>query len=191
MAWERRHIFIVAAALSAASGLFLVLYTGLGMSPTSSSKAALVGKDMDAIELNLLHGEELLGLKAGDKKVSLASLKGSPILLNFWASWCESCASESSLLESITQRYGPRGLKVIGIGVHDQAAKIQEAALKAGKTFTIGVDEDGRVALRYGVTGVPESILIGRDGKIVDKIVGPITGTSVERTIEALLAQGS
>ncbi len=121
-------------------------------------------------------------LYAADSSVSLAALRGRPVIVNFWASWCLSCRDEAAVLEAGWQAHGP-DVAFLGIAVDDQAAAARSFIARYGKTYYLGLDLDGTIAVDYGLFGVPETFFIGRDGRILAKHVGPLTTEDLERRI--------
>jgi cytochrome c biogenesis protein CcmG, thiol:disulfide interchange protein DsbE len=106
--------------------------------------------------------------------ITLESLRGQGVVLNFWASWCDPCREEAVLLEETWRREKANGIMFIGLDYLDQ----EPAALKYLQEFDItypnGPDLRSQVARRYGIKGVPETFFIDPEGKITDIIIGPI-----------------
>jgi cytochrome c biogenesis protein CcmG/thiol:disulfide interchange protein DsbE len=121
-------------------------------------------------------------LYAADSTVSLEGLAGRPVVVNFWASWCLSCRDEARVLEAGWQRHGS-DVAFVGVAVDDEAAAAQEFIRRYGKTYLLGPDRDGSVALDYGLYGVPETFFIGADGRILSKHVGPLTAADLEQRV--------
>jgi cytochrome c biogenesis protein CcmG/thiol:disulfide interchange protein DsbE len=112
----------------------------------------------------------------GNGTIDLASLRGKPVVINFWASWCEPCKSEAKALEQASHRYGPSGVVFLGIDYHDVTPDARTFLAHHGITYTTLQDGSGMVGDRYGLTGVPETFFVDRRGRIVgDHILGPIT----------------
>jgi cytochrome c biogenesis protein CcmG/thiol:disulfide interchange protein DsbE len=107
-------------------------------------------------------------------KLSLASLRGHPVILNFWASWCAPCRDEAATLEATWKRYRNRGLIVLGIDYQDLAGDARAFARKHGMTYPL-IRYTEHVAAIYGLTGVPETFFVDRKGKLVgDHIAGGV-----------------
>lgn len=105
------------------------------------------------------------------KEVSLASLKGKTVLLNFWATWCPYCVREMPALQNLHRKYGKKGLVILTINVEDtQTAK--EFLRAKGFTFKAVVDAENIVSDLYGVEVLPTTFIINRDGDIVNKLEG-------------------
>ena len=125
-----------------------------------------------------------LGSKAPDFKANaldaaktprtLASYKGKVVLLNVWATWCEPCKVEMPSMERLHRLYGDKGLTIVAVSI-DAPGKEKDViayAKKQGYTFEIIHDPDGEIQRIYQTTGVPESFVIGTDGKIIRKVIG-------------------
>ncbi len=110
-------------------------------------------------------GFALKSLSGGE--VSLEDLKGKLVLVNFWASWCVPCISELPSMERLYQRLKDKGFVIVAIGIDDEELRLREFQQRYNLSFPVLVDPTGRTKKLYGVTGVPESFLIGRDGKLI------------------------
>ncbi|MBV9121599.1 MAG: redoxin domain-containing protein [Chloroflexi bacterium] len=169
--------------------------------------AALVAVVLGVLGYALLHGvnagrtNTLIGKAAPNfsyttfdgKTVDLASLKGKPVLVNFWGSWCVPCKDEEPVLSQAWSKYQGSGVQFVGIAIWDKTDAAQSFARQYGATWTNGVDNDGKIAIDYGVYGVPESFFIGRDGTLVDRFVGPFVGsdgaTHLDQYLQRLASQ--
>lgn len=121
------------------------------------------------------------------KTVGLRELRGHPVVLNFFASWCLACRDEALVLEEGWQRYGPRGAVFIGVAVSDKREDSLAFIRRYGKTYLLGPDADGSIALDYGLFGVPETVFIDPDGRILEKVIGPVTRELVAKRLEPYL----
>ncbi len=123
--------------------------------------------------------------------VTLEDYRGSVTLVNIWATWCLPCREEMPLLEQLQQEYGADGLRVVGVSIDrgDADAKVKEFIDNVGVTFTILRDPRNTFARTFRTSGVPETLLIGRDGELVFRWKGPLDGDPEDRAaIEAALA---
>jgi cytochrome c biogenesis protein CcmG/thiol:disulfide interchange protein DsbE len=104
--------------------------------------------------------------------LSLASLRGQYVLVNFWASWCIPCRDEAPLLERAWREYRARGLVVLGVNIQDLEPEARKFIAEFKVSYPNVRDRDGRVSRAYGTTGVPESFFIDREGRVVRKFPG-------------------
>ena len=110
---------------------------------------------------------------ATGRRVTLADYKGQVVLLNIWATWCEPCKVEMPSLEQLQKDLGPRGLKIVAVSIDEGSADVvRQYARDLGLTFGILHDQSGRIKDIYQTTGVPESFVINRAGKIEKKVIG-------------------
>jgi cytochrome c biogenesis protein CcmG/thiol:disulfide interchange protein DsbE len=109
---------------------------------------------------------------------SLESFKGTPVLVNFWASWCIPCEDEAPALESAAQRYKGK-VQFIGVDVQDAEPEARQFLRRYGVTYANGPDRTGSVSIDYGMAGVPETYFISPDGHIRRKWAGPLTSAQL------------
>lgn len=109
--------------------------------------------------------------------LSLASLRGKAVVINFWASWCAPCKEEAPILERTWREHREQGLVVVGIDYNDFDGDARRFARKVGWTFPLVRDRKGNVLARYGGTGVPETYVVDRRGRLVgDRFQGSLKG---------------
>jgi peroxiredoxin len=128
----------------------------------------------------------------GGDSLRLADLRGSPVVLNIWATWCPPCRDEMPGLQQLHERYAGRGLRVIGVSVDSPGSEgaVRSFAAEYGLTFTLLLDPADLVARRFRTAGVPETFLIDADGRIAHRWIGrfdPVAPDVLAR-IETLLA---
>ena len=128
---------------------------------------------------------------ASGQAVSLASLKGSVVLVDFWASWCGPCASAFPNIENLFQDYHPRGFEVLAINLDEQRDAADRFLADRPHAMTVLFDPKGTSARAFGLAGMPSSYLIGRDGRVRFVHTGYSSGTleSYRREIEQLLRE--
>jgi cytochrome c-type biogenesis protein len=119
--------------------------------------------------------------------LSLASLEGTPVLLNVWATWCHPCREEMPDLQALSERYRDRGLRVLGVSIDQRGSDeaIRAFLGEAGVDFTILLDPRDVVSRRFQAMGVPETYLIDREGVIRKRWIGRFEPLG-EETIEAV-----
>jgi cytochrome c biogenesis protein CcmG/thiol:disulfide interchange protein DsbE len=106
-----------------------------------------------------------------DGTLSLASLRGKAVVVNFWASWCVPCAEEAPVLEETWQRHRGDGLVVLGIDFNDLRPDALGFMRKHGVTYPIVYDRQGELVAKFGATGVPETFFVDRRGRLVGRRV--------------------
>jgi cytochrome c biogenesis protein CcmG/thiol:disulfide interchange protein DsbE len=121
-------------------------------------------------------------------QVRLADLAGRPVVINFWASWCEPCRQEADVLERFAREYEPRGVAFIGVNLWDSDDKARAFLDEFGASYRNGVDAGGGAAIEFGVTGLPETYFVDRQGQLVRKFIGPITERALRAAVEELLS---
>jgi len=167
---RRAAVFIPLAIFLALAAVFLFRIGG----DHSVVPSALIGKPAPQLALPVLDG-------ANRPALDPASFKGNVTLVNVWASWCAPCRVEHPLLVRMAK---DQRIRVAGINYKDQPANALKFLSSLGNPFAaIGVDTAGRAAIEWGVYGVPETFLVGRDGTIKYKQVGPITPENLPRLL--------
>jgi thiol-disulfide isomerase/thioredoxin len=104
---------------------------------------------------------------AGPAKLELRSLRGRPVVLDFWATWCGPCQAEAPIVNAIAERYKDRGLAVIGVNTSDEEGLAAHFVKKKGLSFPIVYDEGNAIARKYRVSNLPTLIVVSKTGKIV------------------------
>ncbi len=171
-----RAVLLVPLLLFAAIGIFLA--AGLALDPREVP-SPLIGKPVPDFSLPPVRGRSL-GLSSAD-------LKGEVSLVNVFASWCVACREEHALLTQIKR---DRVVPLHGLNYKDQPADASHWLDAMGDPYTrTGVDLDGRVAIDWGVYGVPETFVIDRQGRIAFKQIGPITPTVWKQTMLPLIRE--
>jgi cytochrome c biogenesis protein CcmG, thiol:disulfide interchange protein DsbE len=127
----------------------------------------------------------------GAGKVSLASYRGQAVVLNFWASWCVPCKSEAAVLQRDWTRYRGRGVVFLGVDYHDLASDARRFVDAHELTFPMLKDGSGGVTARYGISQVPETYVVSRQGRIVAHLAGPITDPGFAAEFRTALAKAA
>jgi cytochrome c biogenesis protein CcmG/thiol:disulfide interchange protein DsbE len=160
----------------ALAALFLVR---LGSGDPGRIPSALIGRPAPMTSLPPVPGLERDGKPLPG--LDPAEFQGHVSLVNVWASWCLPCHDEVAFLQQLAQ--DPR-LRLVGINYKDQPDNARRFLNRYGNPFAAaGADENGRAAIEWGVYGVPETFLVGRDGRIAYKLVGPINAENFEQVL--------
>ncbi|HEY6602674.1 MAG TPA: DsbE family thiol:disulfide interchange protein [Xanthobacteraceae bacterium] len=184
--WRRRMLVLVPLAAFLALAILFVLRLGAG--DPSRIPSALIGHLAPRTDLAPLPGLERDGKAIPG--LDSAEFQGRVTVLNVWASWCVPCREEAALLMTIAA--DPR-LRVVGMNYKDQPDNARRFLRRYGNPFAAnGTDGNGRASIEWGVYGVPETFVIGRDGRIAYKLIGPVTPdnlkTALQPAIEKALA---
>ncbi|NJD27142.1 MAG: TlpA family protein disulfide reductase [Chloroflexi bacterium] len=173
---RRRRLVIAAWLVAGVAALVVFLTVNVGR-PAGPVDTPIVGRPAPAFDLDTLAGGRL----------SLAQLRGSAVVLNFWASWCIPCREEAPLLTAADATYGPRGVRVIGVVYQDSADNARDFMRRYGQTYPGLLDPSGRTAIDYGVFGIPETFFIDASGVVRSRQVGALTADDRRRQIEAIV----
>jgi cytochrome c biogenesis protein CcmG/thiol:disulfide interchange protein DsbE len=181
---KRTHI-LVSIGIVVVSAIFITILSKGLMIDQSKVPPAIIDKEAKAFRVSWVQGQEFLPAAGGDH-FRLEDLKGKPVVLNFWASWCISCRQEAHELEKFWQAH-KQDVAVVGIAIQDERDAAKKFATYFGKTYMIGLDEDGKAAIDYGVSGVPETFLIDKNGVIRHKEIGPVSVPMLEKELTKIL----
>ena len=152
----------------------------LGAGDPSKLPSALIGRPvpdtpLPAVEGLVRDGKPVPGIANAD-------FKGAVSLVNVWASWCVPCHDEAPLLMQLAD---DKRIRILGINYKDQPENARRFVGRYGNPFmAVGADANGRASIDWGVYGVPETFLIGRDGRIAYKLVGPISPENLAATLK-------
>jgi cytochrome c biogenesis protein CcmG/thiol:disulfide interchange protein DsbE len=177
-AWRRRLLVLVPLVAFLALAVLFVLRLGAG--DPSRIPSALIGRPAPPTDLPPLPGLERNGQAVPG--LNSAEFQGHVTVLNVWASWCVPCREEAALL--LTVAADPR-VRVVGMNYKDQPDNARRFLGRYGNPFAAnGIDGNGRAAIEWGVYGVPETFVIGRDGRIAYKLIGPATPDNLETALQ-------
>jgi cytochrome c biogenesis protein CcmG/thiol:disulfide interchange protein DsbE len=167
----QRRSWLVALPLIAFALLAGLFWFRLGSGDPSRIPSALIGHPAPQTSLPALPGLTRDDAQVGG--LDPAAFKGQVSVVNVWASWCVPCHDEAPLLLQLAQ---DKRIRIVGINYKDADDNARRFLGRYGNPFAaVGVDANGRAAIEWGVYGVPETFVIGRDGTIVYKLIGPIT----------------
>jgi cytochrome oxidase Cu insertion factor (SCO1/SenC/PrrC family) len=119
-------------------------------------------------------------------QVSLRRLRGKPVLVNFWATWCVPCRSEMPMLERTYRKYGGR-ISVLGVDEQEEAGAVEGFIRSYHVTYPIALDQSANVSYLYQLNGTPTSFLIDRRGVVRAITVGPLSGPRLQKEVRATL----
>jgi len=125
----------------------------------------------------------IMGATLEGKAFDLAAYRGTPLVVNFWASWCGPCKDEAPVLQQTYERYRAQGLVVLGVDVKDFREDARRFMRRYGITYPVVYDGKGSTIGRWGIQGYPETFFVDRSGKLVgERIAGAV---DIERNRDA------
>jgi cytochrome c biogenesis protein CcmG/thiol:disulfide interchange protein DsbE len=177
---RRILVLVPLAVFLALTALFLVrLFSG----DPSRIPSALIGRPAPAVDLPAVAGLERDGKPIPG--ISAADFRGNVTVINVWASWCIPCHDEAPFLLELA---GDTRIRLVGINYKDQPDNARRFLNRYGNPFAAsGADQNGRAAIEWGVYGVPETFLVGRDGRIAYKLVGPLNAQNFESEMKTAI----
>jgi cytochrome c biogenesis protein CcmG/thiol:disulfide interchange protein DsbE len=159
----RLNLKVLAAGVAVVGPLLAILILNLGRDP-HAVRSPLVGRSAPGFTLIPV---------GGGAKVSLDGLRGTALVLNFWATWCVPCFQEQATLTAGARTWP--AVKFLGVVYEDEEPKTREfLEQRGGGGYPSLMDPEAKAAIAYGVFGVPETFFIDRKGRIVEKYVGPL-----------------
>jgi len=168
-----RKVLVAGAAV--VLPLLGVLLANIRRDP-SSVRSPLVGRSAPEFRLPPV---------GGGAPVTLAGLRGKPVVMNFWATYCVPCLQEHELLQE-TARDTAGKVQFLGVVYDDEEDKVRAFLVREGATYPALLDRDGRTAIAYGVAGVPETYFIDPQGRIAYKHVGPLDEATMRASLERI-----
>lgn len=184
------NVIAIAVILAAAVILGLTVLPKLNFSSTTDPTKR---EPAPAFTLPVIHDSsnetpELMPGRAPAAQLSLADLKGQPVILDFWATWCGPCQMQTPILDRVARRYQDKGLKVVGVNVHDDdPVAARKYAQKKNLSYPIVVDESGLAQRDYAVNNLPSLILVDREGRIVRVSRGLVDEATLDRMVRDIL----
>lgn len=176
---SRRRSWLVALPLVAFVALAGLFWFRLQSGDPARIPSALIGRPAPQTALPPLEG--LTDGGAPVAGLDPAAFRGAVSVVNVWASWCVPCHDEAPLLLDLSK---DRRVRMVGINYKDAADNARRFLGRYGNPFgAVGVDANGRASIEWGVYGVPETFVVGRDGTIAYKLIGPITRENIDAVL--------
>lgn len=169
----RRRALIASAVLVPSLAVLALLAYGFGREPRFI-ESPMLGRPAPPFTLTLFDGRTL----------RLEDLRGRVVLLNFWASWCPPCRAEAPMLEAMWRELKGQDVVFLGVNTQDEAPRAQAFLDEFGITYPNGRDPGGRIAIDYGVWGLPEAFVVDPEGRITYKHIGTVGRTLLAAKID-------
>lgn len=168
-----RRVLVVGGL--AVTALIVMLAQGFGRDPRSID-SPLLDRPAPLFELQDLAGDS----------VDLASLRGRPVVINFWATWCPPCVAEHASLQRLARRFEDR-VEFLGVIYEDDPQLIRDFLAERGAWGRTLEDHDNLTAIRYGVAGAPETFVVDAEGTVVHKTTGQLNEARLGQVLGDLL----
>ena len=174
-----RRPWLMALPLFVFAALAVLFWLRLGSGDPSKIPSALIGRPAPQTVLPALQGLVNNGIAVPG--LDPAAFKGKVSVVNVWASWCVPCHDEAPLLTALAK---DKRLQIVGINYKDSPDNARRFLGRYGNPFgMVGVDGNGRGSIEWGVYGVPETFVVGREGTILYKMVGPVTPENIDSVL--------
>ena len=170
-------------AVGLAAGLLVLVAAAVAMwgpgggAADSRRGRPLPGQPAPDFAIDLLDGSAL----------TLSSLRGQVVVVNFWTSWCPSCEEELPVLEAAWAEYQARGVTFVGVAVQEEESEVRAVLSQFSLSYPVGMDPPGRIAAAYGITGVPETFVVDPVGQVAYVHVGPVGAAELFQELDRLL----
>jgi cytochrome c biogenesis protein CcmG, thiol:disulfide interchange protein DsbE len=135
-----------------------------------------IGAEAPTFALSTLDGDVL----------ALDELRGAPVVLAFWASWCTTCKADVPKLQQVVDDWGPQGVRVVGVVIEDALPAARAAAIRSQLRYPSVFDADGTTRDAFGVLGTPETFLLDGEGRVSARWIGPLPAHELDLRLAAL-----
>lgn len=167
---------VLAVGILIAAVLVGILFLGLGKNP-NEIRSPLIGKPAPTFTLREV---------GTGRAIDLASLRGKPVVLNFWATWCAPCWEEHPVLVANARMLQPN-VQFLGVVFQDEESKILGFLQQRGSSYPTVVDDKGKTAIAYGIGGVPETYFLDANGVIAAKVNGPMSTDILQENLQKVM----
>lgn len=171
-------IILTSSLLGSGCGKATPPTTNQSINETAAAPGINVGNLAFDFELQTLDG----------KTVKLSDLRGKPVLLNFWATWCGPCRFEMPFLQQIKDSYSAKGLVLLAVDIGENSATVQKFMTDLNLSLTVPMDTTAKVAKSYSILNIPSTFLIDKDGIIRGKVVGAfLNKAAIENELKKIM----
>lgn len=182
----RRSLVIAAVAVPVLAFLAILAWASFTSGPARGGLA--VNNNTVELDAGGESAPEFTLALIGGGSIGSEELRGRLVMMDFWASWCPPCREEAPVLAQVYEEYRDRGVEFVGVNLWDNAGDADVFVQQQGHEYPNGVDAGGKIAISYGVRGIPEKFFIDREGRIVRKFSGPMTADRLRTILESMLA---
>jgi peroxiredoxin len=168
--------------LGAAAGLAMLIVICVAMWGSTWGAVGAAGRPLPGETAPKFTVSDLDG-----KSLALSDLRGRVVVVNFWATWCPTCAGELSDFQALWQAYQARDVVFVGIAMQEEEMDVRELASLVGVSFPLALDQGNRISSAYGVTGVPETFVIDPEGRVAYFHIGSVEMDELRENLDSLL----
>jgi len=170
-------MLVPVVVFAAFAGLF---FAGMMRENPGEIPSTMIGQIAPAVSNQAVEGTQVL--------TSSDLVSGEVTIINFWASWCPPCRAEHPTLLRLSQE----GYRIAGMNIRDTADQARDYLIEDGNPFfATGFDPRGRIALDWGVTAPPETFIVGPDGVVLHRFIGPLIGSDFEQRFMPMLLKAT
>jgi thiol-disulfide isomerase/thioredoxin len=182
----RRALLLLLSGTALFVALMMALSAGLPERATFTG-GILLDNQLFAPEINAL-APPFVGQTLTGESVRLADLRGKPVVINFWATWCEPCRVEMPDLQRVYDQYQNQGLRILAVNLGESRTDVAKWAQDFGLTFDVILDEDQRIGGLYYLRGQPSTYVVSPDGVITHIILGPTSESALSTALKPFLS---
>jgi cytochrome c biogenesis protein CcmG, thiol:disulfide interchange protein DsbE len=186
---QARAVLALLAAVSVIVGAIWLVDGGAAPTDESTGSAVRLGGSSGSGVTPRI-GEaapEFTLARLSGEPLALSDLRGQPVIVNFWASWCPPCRGEMPDLEDLAREQRASGLTVIAVNLDEESAAVQRYATALDLTLPIGLDRGGRVSALYNLVALPTSFFVDRQGVVRDLNIGALTARGLRTKVARIL----
>ena len=183
--YKKRNLIILASLVPVAA-LFALLGWGVASSGGNPGGLGIIN-EFGEVDIVNRPAPDFVKVDLNGSTVSLASLRGKVVMLDFWSSWCPPCRREAPTLAEVYGEYGSQDVEFIGVAIWDDPGEVNRYVREFGLAYPNLLDDRGRIGIDYGVAGIPEKFFIDAQGNLVRKFVGPIGPQELRDALDGIL----
>lgn len=178
----KRNLLLLGAIFSFSAAFWLLAASGIPERVQYTS-ISLQGDELPvAPEINAIAPPFVLNELSG-KQINLLTLRGKPVIINFWATWCDPCRAEMPALQMVYDKYQERSLHILAVNLGERTTAVREWQQTMGLTFDLLLDPPQAIAALYQLRGQPSTYILSPDGIITHIFYGPVAITTLETAI--------
>ena len=183
---RKRNLIILASVVPMAA-LFALL--GWAVARSGGNPGGFgINSDFGEISIDQRPATDFLAESLSGESLRLSDLRGKVVMLDFWSSWCPPCRREAPALAQVYGEYEGRNIEFIGVAIWDDRGRVESHVREFGLPYPNLLDDEGRIAISYGVKGIPEKFFVDADGNLVRKFVGPMEAGALRAALDGLVA---